>query len=392
MSAPSTEQTAAMANDNMGPLTKRIVIAFTVLALVCVCLRMVTRIKQLGRAIGWEDYTIMVSMAFSIASAIAQILQINAGLGRHTMFLPFPEGIVNVLRYLYLSVIFYNFSLSLTKISILLQYRRIFTVPEMRIPLHVVMGICVAYGITLVISAIFACVPVRAFWQILEQPNARCLPNNVMWYLAASFNIMSDLLVAILPVRVIWRLQIPKQQKIALLFILTIGWFVCIVSIIRLVEVHNLAKNTDDTTWYGAFTAYWSAIEMNMAIVCASLPALKPLFKKVIPGFSSRQRSRNYGTNSGRRPSTFRTFGGTKHSRQTVDEEVELDSGSAVRCQAYPSGSNSSGYGKNIYITRQFEQHFERDCQNSDSESQKDLVDRESQVDFTSPATAHKKS
>ena len=33
-----------------------------------------------------------------------------------------------------------------TKISILLQYGRIFTLREMRIPLHIVMAICVAWG------------------------------------------------------------------------------------------------------------------------------------------------------------------------------------------------------------------------------------------------------
>ncbi|KAF2855331.1 hypothetical protein T440DRAFT_464603 [Plenodomus tracheiphilus IPT5] len=394
MEALSPEQTAALAKENLGPMTKAIVIAFTTLAFVCVCLRMFTQIKFLARAIGWEDYTILISMVLSLATAVFQVLQANAGNGRHAMFVPFPEGTVRILRYLYWSIIFYNLSLCFTKVSILLQYGRIFTVPEMRIPLHIVMGICVVYGIALLFTSIFSCVPVRAYWQVLEQADAICIPNEVLWYMNASLNILCDLLVAILPVRVIWKLQIPKQQKIALMAILTIGWFVCVVSILRLHALIVLVANLDDSTWYSSTTAYWSAIEMNLTIVCASLPALKPLFINIIPGFGSRKGSGGYGTNSGRKPSLgFGTIGLTKHSRHTVADEVELEMGRTISTRAYPSGNDRSDigvYGKNIYISRQFEQHFEGDGQNSDSESQKELVDTERHKDLVrEPVTVY---
>jgi len=45
-----------------------------------------------------------------------------------------------------------------------------------------------------------------------------------MYHANAALNITTDLLVAVLPVRQLWTLQIPKRQKIALLIILTLGW------------------------------------------------------------------------------------------------------------------------------------------------------------------------
>jgi hypothetical protein len=45
-----------------------------------------------------------------------------------------------------------------------------------------------------------------------------------MYHANAGLNISTDLLVAVLPVRAIWKLQIAMRQKLALLFILTIGW------------------------------------------------------------------------------------------------------------------------------------------------------------------------
>lgn len=181
-------------------------------------------------------------------------------------------------------------------------------------------------------------------------------------------------MVAILPVKALWGLQIPKRQKIALVGILTIGWFVCIVSILRLNALIVLSKHADDRTYYSAATAYWSAIEMNLGIVCASLPALKPLVVKIIPGFSTRHSSRGYGTNLSGRMGKAYGFG-SRGTRATDDDEVELAT-KTINANAYSSKTGQDALGKNIYVTQKVEQHFERNGQssNSDTESQKDLV------------------
>jgi hypothetical protein len=43
-------------------------------------------------------------------------------------------------------------------------------------------------------------------------------------YANGSTNMVTDLLIAALPVRGIWRLQLVRRQKIALITILTLGW------------------------------------------------------------------------------------------------------------------------------------------------------------------------
>jgi hypothetical protein len=55
------EQLAILARDNQGPKVVGIVVAFTVLALVCVFLRFFARIR-FTRLVGWEDYFIVLSM------------------------------------------------------------------------------------------------------------------------------------------------------------------------------------------------------------------------------------------------------------------------------------------------------------------------------------------
>jgi hypothetical protein len=65
-----------------------------------------------------------------------------------------------------------------TKVSILTQYRRIFSVKEARVPIYIVMGICVATGIAAFFTFAFSCIPVDAFWNVLKKANARCIDEN----------------------------------------------------------------------------------------------------------------------------------------------------------------------------------------------------------------------
>jgi hypothetical protein len=193
-----------------------------------------------------------------------------------------------------------------------------------------------------------------------------------LWFTNAAINIFTDLMVAILPVKALWNLQIPNRQKIALVGILTIGWFVCVVSILRLNALVVLSKHPDDRTYYSAATAYWSAIEINLGIVCASLPALKPLIVKIIPGFSTRHSSRGYGTaNSARMGKSYGL--GSKATRGTQDDVMELAT-KRINSNAYSSKAAQQDLGKSIYVTQHVEQHYEDTGHASDCESQKDLV------------------
>ena len=111
------------------------------------------------------------------------------------------------------------------------------------------MGFVTVYGTWAVVSAIFNCIPVYAFWDVRIQPTAKCIPqfryvelNEALvrcctrpfgitltsairlWYANGALNIISDLMIASLPLPVIRSLQMPKRHKIALMVIFGIGW------------------------------------------------------------------------------------------------------------------------------------------------------------------------
>jgi heme/copper-type cytochrome/quinol oxidase subunit 4 len=83
------------------------------------------------------------------------------------------------MQYLYWSILTYCVGFTFTKISILTQYRRIFSVKEARIPIYVVMGLCIASGTVALFTFMFTCTPIDAFWNVMKRPFAKCLNENV---------------------------------------------------------------------------------------------------------------------------------------------------------------------------------------------------------------------
>jgi hypothetical protein len=57
------EQLAKLAGEDLSHLTKNIVITFTIIAFVSVCLRIYTRVRY--QAVGWEDHSIVIAMVLS---------------------------------------------------------------------------------------------------------------------------------------------------------------------------------------------------------------------------------------------------------------------------------------------------------------------------------------
>jgi hypothetical protein len=122
---------------------------------------------------------------------------------------------------LYVSILFYNISLCFTKISIILQYMRVFIGPRIRRACWVLLAIVVAYFIQAIITAIWTCVPIDGFWS-LNKP-ARCISKEFLWFFNASFNIFTDILIITLPMPALSSLRLPLKQKIGIIMIFALG-------------------------------------------------------------------------------------------------------------------------------------------------------------------------
>ncbi|KAF2742819.1 hypothetical protein M011DRAFT_481289 [Sporormia fimetaria CBS 119925] len=280
------EERLILSKDDLGPLVIGISTGFAAFALVTVGLRIFAR-ARMTKLFGTEDYLMIAAMLFSIGHTVAQVYQVSFGAGKHLPLLVFEQSI-GLRKCLYTSIVMYFASLTCTKLSILFQYRRIFSIGYMRIGIYGLMAFCAAFGIEGILTSIFTCIPVKAFWLVWLKIDAKCVNENDLYFANAALGIATDFLVAILPIHAIWQLQMPNRQKIALMLLLGLGIFVSAVGVIRLQALIYLSKHRDDASYYSGRTAYWTAIEVNLAIFCGSAPSLKPLIVRIFPVFASR--------------------------------------------------------------------------------------------------------
>ncbi|KAI4286587.1 MAG: hypothetical protein L6R35_004157 [Caloplaca aegaea] len=78
------------------------------------------------------------------------------------------------------------------------------------------------------------------------------------------------------PIPLLWRLRTTAKQQIVLTIIFSIAGFVLLVSIIWIVVLARLEQA--DVTWNYINTVIWSVLEPSMAVVCACIPSLRPLY------------------------------------------------------------------------------------------------------------------
>lgn len=121
-----------------------------------------------------------------------------------------------------MSVIFYNGAVGLVKISILLQYIRIFATKKMQTACRIVLTLNSMFTIETVIISVFDCTPIPFFWDKTIK-GGHCVDFGAMWFSHASVNIAFDLIIVILPMPVINSLKLPRRQKIALMGIFALG-------------------------------------------------------------------------------------------------------------------------------------------------------------------------
>jgi hypothetical protein len=139
--------------------------------------------------------------------------------------------------------------------------------------------------------------------------------------------------------------------------LLTAAYSVCIISVYRMFTL-RAGVISQDPTWDNIGAAIWSCIELNVAIITSSIPTLRPLFNRLLPGFglSSAKTDRatylRYGSASGGvRSGTKSATARVKQMQSTSIEELTLDDMSPS-----PSGSVVTGVYANA--TADHERHF----------------------------------
>ncbi|KAK2039340.1 hypothetical protein LZ31DRAFT_606660 [Colletotrichum somersetense] len=179
--------------------------------------------------------------------------------------------------YSFVLVLAYNISFSSIKATFLLQHRRAFGLPS-------ITRLCdILLGILLLISVILLIMNGVAMRSYLNGNLLLTVQNigriRTVTYITAGAHLLSDVVIFILPMVVLWPVRVTKTQKIGLYASFGVGIFTIVILIFKIVSISETFNSPDPS--YEVVTATVLAIaEPTSAIVFACVPFIRPLIQR----------------------------------------------------------------------------------------------------------------
>ncbi|GAB7337579.1 hypothetical protein MBLNU457_g2889t1 [Dothideomycetes sp. NU457] len=257
-------------------------IIFMVLITVVVALRLFAR-GYLKRRFGYDDYCIALALFFALSLGLNSIIaNVHYGWDRHVWDLSFnlfqPASICA-----FMGKVLFTFAATFTRLSLIFFYYRLIqdtnirwfrVLPDLSIILNIV--ICIVF----VLLSIFLCSPVESYWVFPIMANSKCLNEGTATLISGLINCAADLECTLLPIPIIMRLQLPLKQRLGVMVLLCLGIIVTAAGTVRTYFVWLSLIDSWDETWY-AYQLWISAcVEIDLAVLCACAPSLKPLFSQ----------------------------------------------------------------------------------------------------------------
>ncbi|OBS29022.1 hypothetical protein FPOA_02958 [Fusarium poae] len=282
-----------------GPAVFAVTTATLVLATVFVAARIVSR-TFIVRNVTWDDRVMILAWLFAFFLSFTICFGVHNGLGRHDENID-PQRLPALRRCEYVFSILYNPALMATKTSVLIFYLRLakHTQRVLRFASWLTLAIVNIAGVILTFMNVFQCRPTQAAWDVKydDRPSAKCIPLLTEFICSSPVNIVTDLAILALPIPVLTGMRLPSRQKTILVLTFTVGIFVTVVDVVRIYYLQQAITAPTSTTsdpqsrfggqtdfaWNASRSLMWSAVEVNVGMMCACVPTLKPLVLKLLP-------------------------------------------------------------------------------------------------------------
>ena len=121
-------------------------------------------------------------------------------------------------------IFLYNTGITLVKLSALCFYARVFRVSRvLRIILWTVGSLVVSWWITFDILAILTCNPPKKQWDTAIE--GHCIDSYGSFIGAAAPNVLIDVIILVLPMPMLWKLNVKLRRKLALIGAFAVGYW-----------------------------------------------------------------------------------------------------------------------------------------------------------------------
>ncbi|KAJ5274558.1 hypothetical protein N7505_003103 [Penicillium chrysogenum] len=211
-------------------------------------LRFLSNWKFVGR-FRWDFAVAGLTVATEGTAQVFLQLSVNAGMGRHLDSLSDTQ-IVTALHWSWVFQLLAIAASMLGKLAILAFLVQIRGRHEKKPWFLIILGGFIgAVNIAVLGTILGQCRPMHKLWD--DSVEGTCDPGRKMnqnySFFQASFNAFSDILLALYPVHLFWKLQMKLRIKIALSILMGLGWIAAVCSAVKTYELKALTETTDIT-------------------------------------------------------------------------------------------------------------------------------------------------
>ncbi|KAI1204764.1 uncharacterized protein F4807DRAFT_454469 [Annulohypoxylon truncatum] len=303
---------ARLPHDNRAGQTIMAVVLCMFFATTAVCFRLYTR-RYVLKQFWIDDYFAVAGTLSMISNGLVQCFHTRYGLGSHMWDIKDEETLSHFWKLFYFLTLTYATTLMFIKFSLFFQYYRLVQeVPHYRLFYLVVMFLVGGWVIAQEFVLIFSCTPIYSYWD--RSGGGRCFDSKLLGWMNAIGNLVTDVVILLLPIPVVWRLNLKKGRKWAVIAIFGLGFFTCVISICRMVF---FARLTTDLSYNLVSVAAWGEAESASGLICTSLIALGPLIRRVSRRFRSSKKTSTT-------PHKYTCGGTNPFSRHTTNRDKSL--------------------------------------------------------------------
>ncbi|TIC97517.1 hypothetical protein CH35J_007496 [Colletotrichum higginsianum] len=282
--APPTTST-----DNRNALVIGVSSAFMAITVLFMALRVYIR-GYILRAWGLDDSMFIWASILAIAQcAVVQCSATYGAFGSHVWTVPHSESRAYA-QYLIASVILYQVSFAFAKATFLLQYRRAFALPSIKIFCDGFSGV---FFVIVSAMLIYSGIILDRSTSNGHSPNGKKPDLLVFGYVNAAMHLVTNIIIFILPIALVQKMRLAPTQKVGLIASFGVGIFTSAISILRIVSL-PIGLDNNDPTYNNVPLGLLSLAEPTSAIICACAPLVRPLL--------SWPRTLRYGSQSPQRP------------------------------------------------------------------------------------------
>ncbi|KAH6977609.1 hypothetical protein EDB80DRAFT_826136 [Ilyonectria destructans] len=265
-------------------------IALVILSILAITSRLSTR-AFIVKNVGAEDVLIAIAFLFGLTLSTLYMLSTRYGEGLHIEYLE-PVNVPIYTRVMLSQGLIYGLCQMFIRLSYLSLYLRIAPHKTYRLVLYVSMVLVSAFGIAVSVVPMLLCLPFKKLWQ-LDIPG-QCINISAFYMFITTTNIVFDIAIYIMPLHILWSLNLPKRQRIGLVLVFGLGFLVLVASVFRLVILVRLLYapsyrgdvdlDRGDNTWTTVESLNWSSVEIHLALVLSCTGTFKILIQRFLPG------------------------------------------------------------------------------------------------------------